>query len=166
MNRFPQFVAATLAITILAVSVPARAEPYDQGKISVSVGGSLSSSGGKPVFVIGAGAGYFVLRGLELGLSGATWFGVDPRISQITPGVRYIFWMVPVVQPYLGGFYRHWFVHAGEPDFDTVGGRTGLLINTGGPLHVGIGVVYEHVITRCSTGCGRVYPELSVSFVF
>src|SRR5882672_8993669 len=92
---------------------PPRKTPFDRGKISLAVGGGSSSAFGHQYFVLGAGLGYFVLDGLELGVSGLHQFGNGPSISKLSPAVRYIAQPLvghsPVV-PYVGAFYTHWFI--------------------------------------------------------
>lgn len=150
----------------IAVAPDAQAHRYEQGNVSLSAGGALRVGGGETIFVAGLGAGYYVVDGLEVGLSSTAFFGADPFVVQLTPGVRYIFWMVPYVHPYLGAFYRHWFVSGGFPDLDSIGGRAGVVIASKGPLSVGAGVVYERVISPCASECDRIYPELTISLVF
>lgn len=155
-------------ITLFALPAAASAHQFEQGKFSLGIGGSLQLSGDHAVFVASLGLGYYVLDGLEVGVGTAAYIGAKPFIWQVTPGVKYVFWMVPVVHPYLGAFYRHWFVRA-EPDFDTVGGRLGVLIvPTPSPVVAGIGVAYERVIhPPCrGEGCAFIYPELTFSISF
>lgn len=161
-----RILAPFIAIGLSCWAATAAAEPFDQGSVNVSIGGSLRVGGGDTIFAAGLGVGYFVIDGLELGVGTTAFFGADPFIAQVTPGVRYVFWMVPVVSPYLGAFYRHWFIADDFPDIDTVGGRAGILFAAGGPVNVGLGVVYERIISPCSTACDRVYPELSISISF
>lgn len=159
----------TLALVLFCLPAVADAHQFEQGKFSLGIGGGLQFGGDRAIFVASLGLGYYVLDGLEVGVGTSAYFGSKPFVSQVTPGVRYVFWMVPSVHPYLGGFYRHWFIAAGEPDFDTVGGRLGVLIvPTPSPVVAGIGVAYERVIhpTCRGEGCAYFYPELTFAISF
>lgn len=160
-----------LLIIVLLLLTPAVADAhqFEQGKFSLGIGGSLQLGGDRAIFVASLGLGYYVLDGLEVGVGTSAYFGAQPFVWQVTPGVKYVFWMVPVVHPYVGAFYRHWFVARGEQDFDTVGGRLGILIvPTPSPIVAGIGVAYERIINPpCSgEGCSFIYPELTFSISF
>ena len=165
IGRLALVFALLIAAPAAAQERPARPTPFDQGQVSLSAGGSLSSSGDDTYFVLGLGAGYYVARGLEASLGSAVWIGRDPFVAQLTPGLRYVLWMVPTVHPYLGSFYRHWFVFDGQDDINAVGGRAGVVVTSGGPFQVNAGVVYEHILSACDD-CGRFYPELSFAIVF
>lgn len=164
------FAAALLA------AQPAAAQPvaakasgagrFEQGSVSITAGAGVRSSGDETSFGLTAGAGYFVADGLEVGLTGTTWIGRDPSVSQITPGVRYIAIMVPSVHPYVGAFYRRWFIGDGFDDVDTIGGRAGIVLPQTGPVALSLGVVYEEVISTCSVDCSEWYPEVGISLVF
>jgi hypothetical protein len=139
--------------------------PYDQGRIRVSLNGGTSGTSNNRYFVLGAGLGYFVLDGMELGLAVESWLGGDPTITKLSPQARYIFHMIPYVNPYFGGFYRHWFV-AGFDDVDTLGGRAGLALITGPHAFAGAGVVHEVIVSECADDCTETYPEFFVSLAF
>jgi len=163
-----------MLVTVLAVAAPAYADPeepppprtpFDRGRIGLSVGGGTTSAFGHPYYVIGGGVGYFVLDGVELGLSGLVQFGSDPSIEKASPSLRYIaqplVGKTPII-PYVGTFYTHWFV-SGFSDVDTVGGRAGGLY-VSGQVVLGLGVVYERVVSACTMDCDAWYPDFTISF--
>jgi len=171
--------ALLVLVTLLFTSTPAgvaRAQdgddgdrvetPWDQGHISLSVALSKQTSFGDDYFVVGAGAGYFVLPGLMLGASGVHWFGGDPAITTVSPEVRYV--AVPLrwpVLPYVGGFYTHFFLDGESPDADTLGLRTGLLYHQD-RIVFGVGAAFERFVSDCNDDCSTVYPEVTVGFTF
>lgn len=149
-----------------------RPTPFDAGRTRVSIGGGSAGGFGNRYVVIGAGVGYYVVRGLELGLDTALWLGGDPFIADVSPQARYVLHMVPTIKPYVGGFYRHRFVGDGLDDLDSAGGRAGAFYVTGGGSFIGGGVVYEQILScdaateaRYET-CSDVYPELVLSLSF
>jgi len=165
--------ALFISILLVFCSIPATADAhqFEQGKFSLGVGGSLEFGGDRAIFIASLGLGFYVLDGLEVGVGTSAYFGAQPFIWQVTPGVKYVFWMVPTVHPYVGAFYRHWFITRGFEDLDTVGGRAGILIvPTPSPVVAGIGVVYERVINPpCREEveeCSFIYPELTFSISF
>jgi hypothetical protein len=141
--------------------------PWDQGSVSLSLVVSTQDSFGDDYFVAGAGAGYYVLPGLELGGSAVRWFGGDPGITQVSPHVRYV--AVPLgwpLLPYVGAFYTHFFIEDAPPDEDTVGARLGLLWHQGTGLVFGVGAAFERFVSDCNDDCSTVYPEVTVGFSF
>jgi hypothetical protein len=146
---------------------PEPATPFDQGRMNVSLAGGTTTNFDRRYFAVGAGFGYFVLDGLELGLSGVHQFGDGPSISQIQPRVRYV--VRPLVGrwpliPYAGVFYNHWFIGDDYPDVDAIGGRAGLLYLSG-RLLLGLGVAAERTVSECPDDeCWTVYPDFSISF--
>ena len=148
-----------------------RKTPFDRGKFGLSLGAGSSSSFGFRYFVIGGGAGYFVLDGLEVGLAGAIQWGDGPTIGRLTPGVRYIAHPLvghsPLI-PYVGVFYSHWFIGGGDlyRDQDAVGTRGGLLYVSGSVI-LGLGIAYERIVSECmptaDDECWSVYPDLTIS---
>jgi len=175
---------ALLAVaSVLAQALPARADvveppppppeppkptPFDRGKLGVSVGGGTQTQLGVHYIAIGAGVGYFVLDGVQLGVSGLHEFGDGPSISKLSPSLTYIAQPLvgkwPVI-PYAGGFYNHWFIGDNNPDLDTIGARAGLMF-VSGHLVLGLGVAVEHVVSACNamtTDCNSVYPDLTIS---
>ncbi|MDB4956810.1 MAG: hypothetical protein JWO36_4379 [Myxococcales bacterium] len=148
---------------------PPRKTPFDRGRVGLSLGGGSQSNGTSHYFVIGGGVGYFVLDGVELGLSALQQFGDGPNVTKVSPSIRYI--AQPLVGkwpliPYVGVFYNHWFITTDVPDVDSAGTRAGLLYISGS-LILGLGVVYEHIVSTCTasptTDCSSVYPDFTIS---
>jgi hypothetical protein len=119
--------------------------------------------------ILGAGVGYFVLDGLEIGIDYDAWVFGDPVMHRLSPEARYVFHFVEYVKPYVGIFYRHTFV-ASYDDFDNVGARGGILFAPkSGRVFVGGGAVYERTL-NCHEGilvdCDAVYPEIFAGISF
>ena len=139
--------------------------PFDQGQITGTISGGTSVGSGDTYLVIGAAIGYFVLDGLELGVEVESWLLADPTINKLSPRARYIFYMVPHLQPYLQTFYRHWFV-SDQDDLDTVGGGAGVAFVSSRNFYVGGGVVHEIVVSSCEVDCSETYPEFFIGASF
>ena len=143
--------------------------PFAQGRLRISVlfGGGTNFQDN--YLILGAGLGYFLIDGLEASLGGTAWFLGDPFIGTVTPGLTYVFYQVPKIHPYLGAFYRRYFITGGFDDFDTYGGRGGVNLLLGNDGFVGGGVVYERLFD-CQEdvwqNCDQWYPELTVAIVF
>jgi hypothetical protein len=147
---------------------PPRKTPFDRGRKNLSAGGGSSSYLGERYFGLGAGFGYFVLDGLELGASAFYQFGDGPSIAKLAPQLRYV--AQPLVGtwpliPYAGVFYNHWFIGDGFVDVDAVGARAGLLYVSGRVL-LGLGVAVEKTVSECAGDCTVAYPDLTISLVF
>lgn len=141
--------------------------PFQQWRISLGVGLGWASSGSSNWTILGVGAGVFVLDGLKVGFDSTFWVGDKPFIATVTPSLTYVFHMVPVVRPYLGTFYRHYFVDNGYADTDSIGGRAGLYFVIARNLFIGGGIIYEHFLDKdLFTNRDDVYPELSFTFAF
>jgi hypothetical protein len=119
---------------------------------------------GQTYYELGGRLGYDVGFGLtpEVGL--AYWGGSSPSFVQLTPGITWYF-PVPLVRPYLGGFYAHDFRKSGLPDQNGIGVRGGIGILGVGPVSVSIGVAYERILS-CSIDCDTWWPEALASFSF
>lgn len=144
--------------------------PFARGglRLSVVLGGGTDFD--DDYLILGGGIGYYLLDGLELSAQGAAWLVGDPFLATVSPGLTYAFIMVPQAHPYLGVFYRHYFIGDGFDDLDTYGARGGVYLTVGQRGFVGAGVVYERrfdcdedVLWR---DCNQWYPELTVAFVF
>jgi hypothetical protein len=165
-------VAALAGLLVFASSAPtAKADivgTFAKGRTQLSVFGGSGYAFDETYFVIGAGISYYLVNGLNIGISGEAWTGGDPAIYKITPSVQYVFYQVPRVAPYLGAFYTHTDI-ADRPNLDSVGGRAGVYVSVGGNAHLGVGGVYESYLdcTKAQyNSCSNTYPELSFIVAF
>ena len=146
----------------------ADADPFARGNFRASVVGGSGRAFDDTYFILGLGAGYYLIDGLEVGLDGEAWFGGDPDIYKISPALRYVLPLDAMLRPYVGGFYRHTFIQ-GLDDLDSLGARGGVYFVTGSNWFFGVGVVYESYL-NCSestySSCDDVYPEITFSISF
>jgi len=146
------------------------AGPFSRGSVRLSL---LIGTGYTPTdnyLILGGGVGYYLVDGLELGIDYEAWFLAEPVMHRLSPGLRYVFHMIPVIKPYVGGFYRHTFVGNDIDDLDYLGGRLGVYYAPpGGRVYVGGGAVYEHLLdctNNAFVDCDSVYPEIFVGVGF
>ncbi|MBL0057776.1 MAG: hypothetical protein IPP35_01300 [Elusimicrobia bacterium] len=133
---------------------------------SLSVGSGQGS--GDTYMVAGLGLGYFLARGLELGLDGEAWVGADPQIYKVTPGIRYIYSGIERFWPYVGAFYRRT-IYSGLTDLNSYGGRYGAYMSLGGNAYAGFGGVSEKLVDcdeKVYDSCTSNYPEITFSLSF
>lgn len=172
-------------LATLSCMLPARAEaqtaeisrnpdrsawPFLQHRVRVSATIGYGATNTDEYLILGAGVGYFIIDGLEIGLDYDAWLIGDPTMHRLSPEARYVFHFVEVVKPYVGAFYRHTFVGGGFDDFDHIGARAGVFFAPrSGVLFVGGGAVYEHLL-NCEEGifidCDAIYPEAFVGASF
>jgi hypothetical protein len=160
-----------LSASVLALPATAAAEmdagPFAEGSIRISAIFGVANQIDNTAFILGAGAGYYIVDGLELGLEGEYWINSEPSVSKVSPNARYVLWFVPVLKPYVGTFYRHLFVGAPKDDMDSLGGRAGAFWVSGGGSYFGGGVVHEIYVKGCEVSdCSETYPEIMLSFSF
>jgi hypothetical protein len=142
--------------------------PYLQGSTTLTLTLGSAFIGSNDYFILGAGVGAYAINGLELGVDGAIWMFDSPVIFTVTPQIRYVLYQIPVVKPYVGAFYRHYFVGDGYEDLDSVGARLGLYFNAGSRAYLGVGALYEHILD-CNENileCDDWYPEVMIGFSF
>lgn len=163
IHAFPLILALTLTVVSMPDVVRAeRPTPFDAGNVTVSLGGGIGSGRGN----VSGGVGYYVVKGLETSVQGSFWFGGDaPNVGTLGPGVRYVLWQIPMLHPYGGAFYRHWFVGGGFDDRDSVGLRGGAVLYSA-PFAVSAGVVYEAFLSCETVDCTDFYPEISFGLSF
>jgi hypothetical protein len=164
---------ATLVIAIVLTPV-ARADAaevgasFSQGQSRFSIVGGNGYAFNESYFVLGVGAAYYLVNGLNVGLDLEWWTGGDPGITKISPSLQYVFYQVPRVAPYVGAFYRRSYIENLE-DLSSAGGRAGVYIAAGRNSHVGLGMVYESYFD-CSdstyVSCSESYPEISFTVAF
>ena len=118
--------------------------------------------------VLGVGAGYFVMDGLQLGLDVSVWTGGDPSIYEVTPKINYIYENRSAVKPYIGMFYNRTFIENFD-DSNSLGYRAGFYSPVGDGAYFGIGGVYSKLQDCTETAnikCSSSYSEFSFIFTF
>jgi hypothetical protein len=141
---------------------------FAKGRTRLSASAGWGSSFNEDYVVLGLGAGYYLMRGLEAGLDSEFWLGSDPTITKVSPQLRYVFDNAAAFKPYLGAFYRRTFF-SGFDDLDSVGGRFGAYFPLGTRAYTGLGGVYERYLDCENTvyqDCSQLYPEFTISAVF
>jgi hypothetical protein len=102
------------------------------------------------------GVGYRWRAGLIPNVEAAYSFGATPTMWTVRPGVTW-FLPLPMLHPYVGAYYTHWFVSS-LPDQNGVGGRAGFSV---GP--VSLGVTYDRAL-NCTTNCDIWTPLVGAGF--
>jgi len=101
------------------------------------------------------GVGYLLRQGIAPNVEVGYAFGNNPTLWSLRPGVTW-YMPVPVVRPYVGTYYTHWFVGSGLPDQDGIGGRAGFSLGR----VVTFGVTYDHMF-GCNLNCDAWTPQIS-----
>jgi len=121
--------------------------------------------------ILGVGVGYYVARGLELGLDVQHWFSGSPSITKVSPQIRYVFTKAKRVKPYVGLFYRRTFFGDFKgldlADQDSFGYRAGAYFTSNNRVYIGGGIVYEEY-KNCGAfvDCSTTYPEILITVSF
>lgn len=164
-----------LGLSNVAVAVSAGtggvSTAFSKNSTSVGVVLGSGSAFNDNYVILGLGVGYYVVRGLELGIDLQHWVSGDPSITKVSPQIRYVFTQPEVVKPYIGAFYRRTYYGSYNgidlDDQDSYGYRAGAYFSTDNRVYIGGGVVYEEY-KDCisSTDCSSTYPEIlfTVSF--
>jgi len=153
---------------VLGTGIDAGADSFQAGSPRVSFVAGSGRAFDDNYVVLGLGAGYFILNGLEIGLDGEAWLGGDPDIYKLSPQIKYVLPLQSPLRPYAGAFYRRTFID-GYDDQDSAGGRAGVYYSSSGNMYMGVGVVYESYLDcndRLDTSCDYLYPEITLAFSF
>ena len=166
--------AAAVAAAACAFALPAMAQTvgvaggFSKGKTHLVATAGTGYAFDESYLVLGVGASYYLLDGLNAGLAVEFWTGSDPKLTKITPSVQYVFYQVQTVKPYVGAFYRRTKID-GLDDLDSAGARAGVYIQAGRNMFIGLGGVYESYIDCNETTyrkCDSTYAEISFTFAF
>jgi hypothetical protein len=168
----PILVSVIVSATAAGFASPASATDvagvFRQGSTQLVVSGGTGYAFNETYFVLGLGANYYIVDGLNVGLAVEWWTGSSPGAYKLTPSVQYVFHQVPTLKPYVGVFYRRTYID-GLADINSAGGRAGAYLQAGRNTYIGGGVVYERYV-NCNESvyrsCGDTYPELSLTFAF
>lgn len=136
------------------------------GSKNVGVTVGSENSLGNNYTVVGVNVNYFVVDNLSVGASYQGFLGGEPNINQISVPVTY---HVPLenttYRPYLGAFYNHTFIEKPYDDYNILGGRAGLSLQTTSNSFMSFGWVQEFSNNRKNI-TNRGYPEVSGGFSF
>jgi len=163
-----QLLTILLLLSPLPVAAAEVGGIFEQGSTQFSVLGGTGSAFNNNYLVIGAGVSYYVVDRVGVGLSYENWSGSSPGIQKISPSAQYVFHRMDILQPYVGGFFRHSII-SGQSGINSVGARGGVYFATGSRSVVGAGLAYESYLscrTAVYSSCDEVYPEVSFIFKF
>jgi hypothetical protein len=165
MKKVKNICSVSIVVACI-LSAPAGADPFQQGSQSLSIVVGSGSAFRDDYIILGAGYGYYIARGLELGIDAQFWLSGDPSISKVSPQVKYVFTQPKQVKPYVGAFFRRTYID-GLEDLDSIGYRAGANFMGQGNFYFGAGIVYESY-QDCSetiySSCSDTYPEILFSF--
>ena len=161
-----KYAYTVIVLLISTIATPLQASPFSQGSQSVAIIAGSGRAFNEDYLILGLGYGYYVVKGLELGIDAQFWLSGDPSINKLSPKITYVFTQPKRIKPYVGAFYRRTFID-GLDDLDSIGYRAGLNIMGQGNFFFGIGAVYEEY-RDCSettySDCSSTYPEILFSF--
>ena len=141
---------------------------FSQGSIRAWIIGGVGRAFDQSYFIVGGGAGYYLIQGLEAGVDLKAWLGNDPGIYEISPQVRYVITAPRVLKPYLGVFYSRT-IYEDLDDLNSLGLRLGVYNKIGSRSYLGFGFVSERLLD-CDDdkydSCTDTYPEITLSLTF
>jgi len=163
---------ASNIVSAASVGTGGISTAFSKNSTSVGVIVGSGSAFNDDYLILGASVGYYVVRGLELGIDVQRWFSGDPSITKISPQITYVFTQPKVIKPYVGVFYRRTyfgdFKGISIDDQDSFGYRAGVYFNTNNRIYIGGGIVYEEYkdCDKFVDSCSVTYPEIlfTVSF--
>lgn len=178
--RFGLVSAALVAASVGTLSAD-DAHAFDMTKLSLR-GGLGYVSGDPGAIQAGIGVGYFVISGLELGVTVDGRWPIGENSDAVGnlyiagPYATYHLGLIPIITPYAGVFYRRW-IYSGYPegiDFtgfeNSVGFRLGIGYTAAPLVRIFGGVVYERFLgcdDPLEAGfCDDWYPEIGVRISF
>jgi hypothetical protein len=153
--------AVALAATAAGAQAPGEIEPP---RWRLSLGAGAGPAYGKNYVVADGAVAYRVVAGLELGVDGQWWGSSSPTFGKAGPRATYVL-ALPVLSPYLGAYWAHWFGARALPDQDAVGVRAGAYYSIAPQLSAGLGMAYERLLD-CLSSCDTWVPEAHLSVHF
>ena len=163
--RIKRTAGAALRTAVVALALGTAVSPtaaFDRGSSNIGITLGAGRALDRDYTVVGGRFGYYAADGFEVALAGELWRGNDPDIYKLTPEVRYVWYQLAPVQPYVGGFYSRT-VYDGLPDRNSYGAKGGAYFAVSHNASLGVGLVYEH-IENCQRAtyrnCSQTYPEV------
>lgn len=141
-------------------------DPFSSGKKNFGVTVGTDNSFGNNYTVVGANVNYFIVDNLSIGASYNAFLGNSPSINEVTVPVTY---HVPIegtsYRPYVGAFYNQTFIDDPYNDYNILGGRVGISLQTSMNSFMSLGWVQEFS-TSDKNQKKKGYPEISAGFSF
>lgn len=149
-----------------SVSAAGLTSAFSKGSTSIGIVAGSGRAFQNDYVIFGVGVGYYVIKGLELGIDVQHWFSGDPTISKVSPQIRYVFSQSKTIKPYVGGFYRRTFIENLDNE-DSFGYRAGAYFSGNSGVYIGAGIVYEEY-QDCARfiDCSSTYPEILITVSF
>ncbi len=166
------FLSSATIASATSVGTGGISTAFSKDSTTVGVIVGSGSAFNDDYIILGVGAGYYLVRGLEIGIDVQHWFFGDPSITKVSPKITYVFTQAETIKPYLGAFYRRTFYgdYKGDSigDENSYGYRAGAYFSTNNRVFIGGGIVYEEY-SDCNalfSECSNTYPEIifTVSF--
>lgn len=165
MNKIKRLMPL-LILCVILISPNIYAGPFSEGSARASVAIGNGRYFNDDYLIIGVGAGYYFVDGLEVGLDVDFWTSGDPAIREVTPSLQYVFHQTQSIKPYLGVFYNRTYINR-VPDTDAAGYRVGFYIPAGNRAYFGYGIVSSKLQDCDDTifiDCSDTYSELTLMF--
>lgn len=162
---------ASHTVTAASVGNGGLSTAFAKDSTSISAVIGSGSAFNDDYLILGVGAGYYLAKGLELGIDAQYWFSGDPSITKVSPRVTYVFTQPKAIKPYVGAFYRRTFYGDYKgisiDDQNSYGYRAGAYLNTASNVNIGAGIVYEEYLD-CNrlSDCSTTYPEVTFAVSF
>ena len=143
------------------------AEPlFSTGDKTVGVTLGTDSNFGNTYTVVGANVNYFIIDNLSIGASYQAFLGDSPSINEVTVPVTYHLPLENTTyRPYIGAFYNQTFIGDDYKDYNILGGRAGVSLQTSLNSFMSLGWVQEFS-TSDKNRDKKGYPELQAGFKF
>jgi len=155
-----------VAIGLVFLPSISQAEAFNKGSTVATLGIGSGQLFRESYLIFGAGVGYYVADGLEVGLEVDYWSGGNPTVYELTPRLTYIYDNGAQIKPYLGVFINRTYIED-RPDSDAYGYRAGVLMKAGRSVYVGFGLVNTELQDCNDTpffSCSETYTEASIIF--
>jgi len=125
-----------------------------------------NSSFGNNYTTVGVNVNYYIIDNLSIGAAYNAFLGDSPSINEVTVPVTYY---IPVegvsYRPYVGTFYNQTFIEDPYNDYNILGGRIGISLQTSLNSFMSLGWVQEFS-TSDKKREKKGYPEISAGFSF
>ena len=166
------FLSSATSVSATSVGTGGISTAFSKDSTSVGVIVGSGSAFNDNYIILGVGAGYYPVRGLEIGLDIQHWFSGDPSITKVSPKITYVFTQPEKIKPYLGVFYRRTFYGDFKgisiDDENSYGYRAGAYFSSNNRVFIGGGIVYEEY-SDCNalfSECSTTYPEIIITVSF